>query len=518
MPFQHCCKPAFRLPEGAIADPLSKIVTEPGDFKESPRDLSTQPERPVPTPASTHSTLRPDQLRRLFLFASLDENQLEWLSRHGHKAKQPAGGPVYTQGEPAEYFIVVVDGTVALRSRSHGDDIETVRTSQRGVYAGATRAYLEDIEQTYPNTLQAITDVELFLLPATDFSQAVHNWFPMAVHLLEGLFFAGRLSSVLYDKYERHLALGTFAAGLAHELNNPAAAAAGATGALREIVRDTQRNMIEIPGTPLDSSTLDMLAEAQHEALRQPVTQKRPPAALEVADREEGLRDWLADQGLTDSGHLAAALVCGHFTRDSLDQIVALLPPDRRAAAIRWLACSIDVESLLDDMDHATSRIAELVGAAHERMRRRAVQGTIDIQDLLDSALLIASPIGAVYVRRIYQPVAPVLANHADLIAVFVALIDNALQAMDGEGTLTVACHCDDEYVFADIGDNGPGIPMELQRRIFEPFFTTRPAGKGAGLGLDRAYRTIVEKYHGDIKVTSAPGNTLFRVVLPFPH
>ncbi|MER7645215.1 ATP-binding protein [Streptomyces sp. NPDC126522] len=463
--------------------------------------------------ASSRAAVPPEQLRELFLFAHLSDERRIWLSRRGHWDSRPAGSPVYRQGELAEYLVVVLGGTVALRIRAHGDDIEISRTGQPGVYAGATQAYVDSVEQVYQHTLQAITDVELFLLPAADFADAVRSWFPMAVHLLEGLFLDSRYSGVLAGERERITALGTLAAGLTHELNNPVSAVVRANATLRERIRGMQRQLAALTGAPLGPSQLEMLAEVQEEALRQ-AGGAQQLSALQAADAEDDLADWLDEQDITEPWRLASTLAAGHLTRERLQQITASLPAGSRAAAIRWLACSVDIHLLLGDLESATGRIAGLIDTARYRAQpERVAEQAVDIRDLLDSALLGLDD--GVRVLRVYQPVAPVLADPAELRQVFAALIDNAVQAMNGRGALTVSCSCDGEYVLVGIEDTGTGIPEEILPRVFEPFFTTRPVGQGMGLGLDLAYRLVVEHFHGDITVTSQPGDTRFRIVLP---
>ncbi|MEV5546454.1 ATP-binding protein [Streptomyces sp. NPDC052309] len=463
------------------------------------------------------SSLSPDQLRALFLFEHLDEQRLRWLSQRGRIARTPGGRPIYTQGEAAEYFVVVIRGTVSLRSRVRGVDVEVLRSSRPGVFAGATQAYVDNLEQVYAYTLQAITDVDVFLLPADDFAHAVRSWFPMAVHLLEGLFFADRFIGVVDAEKDRITALGTLAAGLTHELNNPAAAASRAVAALRERLRTLQRQLPALTGTAPNSPHLRALTELQEEAARHAANASALPA-LQAADAEDDLTAWLGDHAVDEPWRLAPALVAGRISAADLERVTLHIPLTAQGAAIRWLAYSVDIELLLEEAVHATNRIVGLVDAARQHAQSQPVgRQSLDVRDLLDSVLLAvkADLIGAVTVHRTYQPLVPLWADPAELRVVFTALIENALQAMHGRGVLTVGCACDGEYILIEIADTGTGIPEEHLPHIFEPFFTTRPVGGGVGLGLDRAYRLVVDRYRGDIHVSSRPGATCFSVVLP---
>src|SRR5919206_416295 len=329
--------------------------------------------------------LTPAELRTLFLFESLSDEQLEWLSAHGCTMRVPAGGLVLREGDPAEKFFVLLSGAVALSRRVGQDDGQTNRTEQRGVYMGATQAYLRDdgIPRRYLASMRALDDSEFFVLSAQDFGWLMREWFPMAIHLLEGLTLGMRSTQAAISERQRLMALGALSAGLMHELNNPAAAASRATGALRQRVAGMRHK-------------LGMLAAG-----------KVPPAQLDAL---------------------------------------------------------VELQEDVIDYDHMLPQIP---------------------------------------------------AHPAELNQVWTNLIDNAVQAMNGAGTLTIRTFRDDDHVVVSVGDTGPGVPKELRKRIFEPFFTTKPVGEGTGLGLDISYRIVMNGHGGDITVTSEPGDTRFLVRLP---
>ncbi len=186
--------------------------------------------------APTDERVSRDDLRTLFLFEALTDEQLDWLADRGWVAEVPAGD-ILLEGDPAELMIILLSGTITLSRRVGPDDVEISRTDQRGVYAGAMQSYLPDAESlTYTATARALSDSRLFVIRGVDFGQAVRDWFPMAIHLLEGLFFGMRRSQQIVGQRQQLLALGSLAAGLTHELNNPAAAAVRANAALRDRV------------------------------------------------------------------------------------------------------------------------------------------------------------------------------------------------------------------------------------------------------------------------------------------
>ena len=213
----------------------------------------------APAPAAS-----PDRglLRSLFLFEALDDDRLDWISAHASIEKREAGRDVYTEGEEASCFFVLLEGTVSMRRAVRGDLVELNRTDLRGSYAGATESYVGQGSGTYPNTLYAVTDCEFVVISADDFAHLMHQWFPMAVHLLDGLFVGMRASQAVVGQRERLLALGQLTAGLTHELNNPAAAAVRATASLRERVSAMRHKLAGLASGKLDPE----VAQGSHRA------------------------------------------------------------------------------------------------------------------------------------------------------------------------------------------------------------------------------------------------------------
>ncbi|MFF5180065.1 ATP-binding protein [Micromonospora sp. NPDC000316] len=463
--------------------------------------------------------LTPAQLRTLFLFEALDDGQLDWLAEHGRVEQHAAGTLVYAEGEPATCFFVLVRGAVALSRQVRGDDVEVSRTDQRGVYGGATQAYLGDqVDQIYRNSLRAVVDAEFFVLPAEDFAYALRSWFPMPMHLLEGLFFGMRDSQTIVGERERLLALGSLSAGLTHELNNPAAAAVRATSVLRDRVAGMRHKLAMIADGRLDGRALHGLVALQEEAVARVATApKLTPMA--TADAEDILTDWMEEHGVGGAWDLAPILVGGGLDVPWLAQVKAAVGPADLEAAVRWLTYTVDTELLMREIDDAVSRISGLVGAAKQYSQLdRAPHRVVDVHDLLDATLVMFKgkiPAEVKLVREYDRDLPQVPAYPAELNQVWTNLIDNALGAMGEKGVLTVRTGRVGDLLAVEVTDTGPGIPPEVRPRIFEPFFTTKPVGAGTGLGLDISYRIVVHKHHGDIRVETEPGRTTFRVLLP---
>ncbi|MFI9638563.1 ATP-binding protein [Micromonospora sp. NPDC051925] len=464
--------------------------------------------------------LTPDELRELFLFAALDPEQLDWLAEHGRVEQRAAGTVVYAEGEPASCFFVLLSGAVTMSRRVHGDDVEVTRTDQRGVYGGATQAYLGgQVAQVYLNTLRAVTDAEFLVLPAETFAHAVRTWFPMAMHLLEGLFVGMRDTQAIVGERERLLALGSLSAGLTHELNNPAGAAVRATSSLRDRVAGMRHKLAMIADGRLDGRRLHTLVELQEEAVKRAARapQLSPMAA---SDAEDALADWLDEHQVTAGWDLAPTLVAAGLDTGWLDRVREVVGPQDLESAVRWLSYTLDTEQLMAEIDDAVTRISTLVGAAKQYSQLdRAPHQVVDVHDLLDATLVMFKakiPPGVRVVREYDRDLPPIPAYAAELNQVWTNLIDNALSAMGADGTLTLRTGRAGDRLTVEVADTGPGITEAIRPRIFEPFFTTKAVGEGTGLGLDISYRIVVNKHHGDIRVDSVPGATVFRVLLPF--
>jgi signal transduction histidine kinase len=425
---------------------------------------------------------------------------------------------VLREGEPATCFFVLLEGTISLLRRVGEDDVETTRTDQRGVYAGAWSAFLGDaVPQTYSATLRAVTPARFFVLDAQDFTELMRQWFPMALHLLEGLFYGNRNTQRVVGQRERLLALGSLSAGLTHELNNPAAAAVRATSSLRERVAGMRHKLAIIAGGAWDRHQLETLIGLQERAVEQ-VAKAPELSPLDASDREDRLSDWFDEHGIANAYDLAPTFVQAGLDVAWLDEVHELVDDEMLEGAVRWLNYTLETELLMSEIEDSTTRISTLVTAAKQYSQMdRAPHQVLDVHELLDSTLVMLSrKIGDVHVVKEYDRSLPDIPVYgAELNQVWTNLIDNALQAMAGSGTLTIRTSRSDDCVEVEVADTGPGIPDDVVGRIFEPFFTTKPVGEGTGLGLDISWRIVVNKHHGDIRVESRPGDTRFRVLLP---
>ncbi|WP_432484368.1 sensor histidine kinase [Kineococcus esterisolvens] len=473
-------------------------------------------------PATT--AVDPAELRTLFLFERLDDAQLARFAAAGRTA-EVAPGWLYREGEPAREFFVLLDGAVALHRRVGEDEVEVGRTRQRGVYAGAWEAYLgEDAPEAYSSSLRVLERSRFLALPAAEFGGAVREWFPMAVHLLEGLRLGLTEAQELVSARERLLALGSLTAGLTHELGNPAAALSRTVAQLQAQVEALDGALTHlVPG-----------GERLAAALTQLRAGARAPASGDVlarADAEDELVEELEGAGLPggDAGDLAAVLADAGVGPQQLDAFTAAagVPADR---AVPWLARSLAVETLLGEAAAASARISALLASAgsYASLDRAPVRW-VDVRQLLDASVDMLGAgagrgTGAARIVREYADDVPQVLGHAgELTQVWTNLLDNALDALapvpEHRGTVTLRVRGEGtahgRAVVVEVADDGPGVPADVLPRVFDPFVTTKGVGEGTGLGLDIAWRVVVQRHRGELTVTSEPGRTVFRVCLP---
>lgn len=468
----------------------------------------------------------PGELRSLFLFEALSDRQLRTLCENGHIAVFEVG-PVCTEGDPATCFYVMLDGELVMSKRSGGVDIETNRTSQSGVYCGAWSAFVPGEEHVYEASVRVTRPSRFFVLDADVFAQFVQAEFPMAVHLLEGQKVGGLRARQIIGQREKLLALGTITAGLTHQLNNPAAATARAVADLREGAGKMRHKLAMVADGKLTPEALRMLVRVQDEVAEQVAkATSQELSALETADREDQIGDWLESHQIGSAWEYAPTFVEAGLDIDWLERISASVDEvDATASlqgAIGWLKYTIDTEQRMNEIADASKRISTLLaGAKQYSQMDRACYQVANIHELLYSTVrtLFGDKIGKdkpIKLVKDFDPALPEIGCYpGDLNEVWSNIIDNAVQAMNGSGTLTLRTMRDGDTVRIEICDDGPGVPKDIIDRVFTPFFSTKPFGEGTGLGLDLASRIVIEKHHGNLRVESEPGDTRFIVSLP---
>jgi signal transduction histidine kinase len=450
------------------------------------------------------------ELLRVPAFADLPDDQIAWFLSQSREMHLKAGDTYVRQGDPADSMFVILEGQFQWRGEFGG---ETVVLSGK---PGDVTGVLPFSRMTqFTVSGRAVTDGRVLRFPASLFPDLVQKM-PELVKRLVGLM-SDRIREVtrIEQQRDRLASLGKLSAGLAHELNNPASAAKRATSRLRDILKNIRDASLELGRRDLTSAQ-----KAEIEKLEALFTQKDvvPPDALTISDLEDQIDSLLRSHGQNDLWQLAAGLARRNVRPEVLESLFANLDGDTARAALVRISASVEVASLLYEIESSTSRISDLVGAIKEYtyMDQSPVQN-IDIVRSLETTLTILNHKlkQGVVVQRDYQRV-PLLVNSfgSELNQVWTNIIDNAIDAMGGKGELRVRTYREDACVLVEIGDNGPGISPEIKPHIFEPFFTTKGVGQGTGLGLDTVQR-IVKKHRGNIQVSSKPGDTRFQVWLP---
>ncbi|HEY3615212.1 MAG TPA: ATP-binding protein [Candidatus Sulfotelmatobacter sp.] len=451
-----------------------------------------------------------DLLHRVPAFEGLPEDQIAWFLSQSQEIPLKAGDTYARQGEPADAMFVLLEGEFQWRGELAGESFVLA------IKAGEVTGTLPFSRmKKFTLTGRALTEARVLRFPATLFSELVQRMPELATRLVGVMSDRIREATRFEQQRDRLAALGKLSAGLAHELNNPASAAKRAANQLRDLlkrIRDASHELGRRDLTPTQKSEIERL-ETSLTQMDGP-----PPDALAASELEDQLDSLLRSHGQNDLWQLAADLARKNFKPEVLERLFGTLDADTARAALVRISASMEIADLLNQIEHSTSRISELVGAIKEYtfMDQSPVQN-VDIVKTLETTLTILNHKlkRGVTVQREYQKI-PLLVNSfgSELNQVWTNVIDNAIDAMGGKGELRVRTYREDDCVVVEIRDNGPGIAPEVRPHIFEPFFTTKGVGEGTGLGLDTVQR-IVKKHRGNIQVESKPGDTSFRVWLP---
>jgi len=453
-------------------------------------------------------------LRPLFLFEALTDSQLRQLVAAGDEVHFEEGQELFKEGDPADCWWVLLEGQVSIVRRAGREAAIVMMTMERpGQWAGGFHAW--DESSQYLATAKAVTTGRMFRLRSWELGQLTREWFPFGVHLIQGFFQTVRRMDTMSRERERLIGLGQIAAGLGHELNNPASATARAVDALHESFDTLLRSVSGLAEQSLPPERFVAI-----DALRREIDPTRASTdPLQVADREAELSSWLDKHGVKDAWRLAPDLAASGVDTQWCDRAAAILEGETLATGLEWVASALATQGLLSEIKDSTHRVSALVDdvRSYSQLDRAPLQ-EIDVTDGIESTLKMLEPKlrrGISVVRDYGADVPQIEAAPAELNQVWTNLIDNAVDAMEGSGTLRIATRVDDDDVVVEIADTGPGMPLEVQARAFDPFFTTKDVGKGTGLGLDISRRIVVERHNGQIFIELRPGETVLSVRLP---
>ncbi len=454
-------------------------------------------------------------LRSISVFVDLPAADLEWLASRMDELLLSAGQIFARPGDPVDYLNVILEGELQFeRTETPGSPVIIASAGQvTGLLPFSRLTQVRGIGR-------AVLASRLLRLHKQYFPEMLQRM-PDLVQRLVGLM-SDRIREFtrIETQQEKLMALGKLSAGLAHELNNPAAAARRAAQTLLEAMDNVRAASLKLLQHPYSEAQRVSMLQFEQEAMKQTAsTEKQSSDPLDFNDREEEITNWLERHKIDEPYKIASILADACIGPQKLDALAATTGDDAVDNVLRRVAALITVYGLLREIDNSTRRISDLVTAIkrYSYMDQGALQ-EVNLEEDLDNTLKIFGHRlkDGVTVIRDYDPELPrVCAYGGELNQVWTNLIDNAIDAMKGKGELRVGAHRELDCAIVEIGDNGPGIPPDVQGRVFEPFFTTKKVGEGTGLGLDTVMR-IVRKHHGSIDVRSQPGDTRFRVRLPF--
>ncbi len=452
-----------------------------------------------------------NDLRKVEVFSDLSHDQLAWFAETGEEIRLAPGEIFVRSGDPAVWLAVILEG----ETRFQRDDVPDAPVFTAA--AGQITGYLPYSRLTqFGGSGRAVVPTRMLRLHKDHFPEMLQRIPAIGPRLVAIMADRIRETARIETQRDKLAALGKLSAGLAHELNNPAAAAQRAAASLREALETVRDASIRLARHALSVEQRESIIALEGKAAR--FTPALPSDPIEQSDREERIGGWLESHQVPDPWKIAPVLADMGVDTPKLESLAAHIGTNVLSDALVRIASILTISRLIDEIENSTKRISDLVHAIKEySYMDRASMQEVDVHQGIESTLAILGhrlKSGVKVVRDYDKDLPLICAYGGELNQIWTNLIDNAIEAMQGHGELRLRTARDLDRVLVEIGDNGPGIPPEIQPHIFEPFFTTKGVGEGTGLGLDTVCR-IARNHHGEIRVVSRPGDTRFQVFLP---
>ena len=454
-----------------------------------------------------------DTLRRVPLLSNLQDEQLQCMAGLGTEIKLDSGTQIAKQGDPPDGFYIILEGQTEWTRNVGGEIVPAVTLGAGEVFAELILL----LDEPYPTSGRALTAVHLYKLTPDNFWKMLELCPGIMRRILKVAVERSQIHETVTQQQAKLISLGTLSAGLAHELNNPAAAVRSNVKNLEAALQTLPSLALKLHQQPMQEDQITFLSELYTKA----TTSALSAAQLDPIDQseaEDAIIDWLEAHEVENAWKLAPMLVTAGLDTEQLDEVTAHVTPDCLGCVLTWLETTLTGIKLLEDIKLGSTRISELITAMknYSYMDQASLQ-SIDVHEGIDNTLIILKhklKYGMV-VKREYGELPRICAYGPQLNQVWTNLIDNAIDATNGKGHLWIRTSVEGEYILVEIADDGAGIPTDVQSRIFDQFFTTKEVGKGTGLGLDIARRVVVGQHKGKISFESKPGNTRFQVRLP---
>lgn len=454
-----------------------------------------------------------DTLRRVPLFADLHADQLQCIAELGTEIRLDCGTQIARQGDPPDGFYIILEGQIEWSRNVDGEIVPAVTLGAGEVFAELILL----LDEPYPTSGRTLTAVHLYKLTPDDFWKMLELCPGVMRRILKIAVQRSQIHETVTQQQAKLISLGTLSAGLAHELNNPAAAVRSNVKNLEAALQTLPSLALKLHRQPMTEEQITFLSDLYTRTTTAALCAGQLDSMAQ-SEAEDAITEWLEAHEIANAWQLAPMLVSAGMDVWQLDEVTAHVTADCLECVLTWLETTLTGIKLLEDIKLGSTRISELITAMknYSYMDKAPLQA-IDVHEGIENTLTILKhklKYGMV-VKRDYAELPRIYAYGPQLNQVWTNLIDNAIDATAGKGHLWIRTSLEAEYILVEIADDGVGIPSDLKSRIFDQFFTTKEVGKGTGLGLDIARRIVVGQHKGKISFESRPGNTRFQVRLP---